>query len=605
MTTLDAPQAGGGVRDGLDDTERTRLHARPGVRRVLLTGLFVGLVALMLRAGPGSMTRTFPDLGDPVFIAWSLSWSAHAAVTQPLHLFDANIFWAHPLSLAYADSLLVVLPPFALVRALGGSAALGINALMFGLLVLSLASAYSLTRWLTGHTGAALVGAVAFTFSSYTLSHLSHPQLLLLGLFPLGFWLAFRWLERRGTADAVLLGVVNVAFFLGALYYAVVWAMCLAIVLCGWVLIARLRVGAGFWRGIAVAGAVSLLAVPFVVPYARLDQDRFLVPEWGLNPADVVTVAPGSILYSGLDDWSAQRGDRIEHSYFPGFVTLTLAVIGSSGLALAALRRRRRTNDAIASTPAVTVDGGVLEARRQYLWLLLIAGAASVVLALGPEVRGIPMPFRALHDHVPGFSGIRVAARLAVPGLLAGVVLAASGFAIVTRRLGPRATAAVAAVVVSLLVLELAAPLSRVELPTGRATLAVYRALAHRPAGAVAELPIKDPLVDGGAAWAYVEAPRMVYATEDWHPRVNGYSGGWPDGHLEDIRALNEFPSRRSLDAATRLRVRYVVLHTGSAAGYAQYSDGEVRALLRELPPGARAERFGRSWLVDLRAGAA
>ncbi|MCJ7670484.1 MAG: hypothetical protein MUP67_00335, partial [Acidimicrobiia bacterium] len=333
MTTLDAPEAPGAARNGFDDPERASRESRPAVRRVLLSVLFLGLVAFMLQVGSGSMTRTFPNLGDPVLYAWSLSWSAHAAVTQPLHLFDANIFWEHPLSLAYTDNLLVLLPPFALVRALGGSAALGINTLMFGLLTMSLASTYALTRWLTGRTGAAIFAAVAFTFSSYTLSHLSHPQLLLLGLFPLGFWLAFRWLERRRTVDAVLLGIVNVSFFLGALYYAAVWAVCLAIVLCGWVLLARLQVGAGFWRGIAVFGAISLLAVPFLVPYARLDQERALMPEWGLKPADVVTVAPGSNLYPGLDDWSARRSERGEHAYFPGFATLALAVVGASGLA--------------------------------------------------------------------------------------------------------------------------------------------------------------------------------------------------------------------------------------------------------------------------------
>ena len=36
------------------------------------------------------------------------------------------------------------------------------------------------------------------------------------------------------------------------------------------------------------------------------------------------------------------------------------------------------------------------------------------MLAIGPEVYGVTAPFGLLRDHVPGFSGIRVSARLAV-----------------------------------------------------------------------------------------------------------------------------------------------------------------------------------------------
>ena len=47
-----------------------------------------------------------PDLGDPVRTAWQVAYVGHAMLHDPLHLFDANVFYPHPLSLAFSDSLL-------------------------------------------------------------------------------------------------------------------------------------------------------------------------------------------------------------------------------------------------------------------------------------------------------------------------------------------------------------------------------------------------------------------------------------------------------------------------------------------------------------------
>src|SRR4051812_7066083 len=96
-------------------------------RRVLVGVLFAAVLAVMLRPGWHTLSATYPNLGDDVFLTWSISWTGHALVSNPLHLFDANIFWPHSDTLAYADNLMVLLPPFALVRALGGSWAFAMN----------------------------------------------------------------------------------------------------------------------------------------------------------------------------------------------------------------------------------------------------------------------------------------------------------------------------------------------------------------------------------------------------------------------------------------------------------------------------------------------
>ena len=46
------------------------------------------------------------DIGDPLLNAWILAWDAHALLADPLHLFDANIFFPEGNTLAYSEHLL-------------------------------------------------------------------------------------------------------------------------------------------------------------------------------------------------------------------------------------------------------------------------------------------------------------------------------------------------------------------------------------------------------------------------------------------------------------------------------------------------------------------
>src|SRR4030088_1573934 len=46
-------------------------------------------------------SRIAPDRGAPARPSWEVAWVGHAVLPQPLHLFDANVFYPHNLSLAF------------------------------------------------------------------------------------------------------------------------------------------------------------------------------------------------------------------------------------------------------------------------------------------------------------------------------------------------------------------------------------------------------------------------------------------------------------------------------------------------------------------------
>ena len=82
----------------------------------------------------------------------------------------------------------------------------------------------------------------------------------------------------------------------------------------------------------------------------------------------------------------------------------------------------------------------------------------------------------------------------------------------------------------------------------------------------------------------------MLYASIDWDPRFNGYSGFIPPGYAEDAAVLNTFPEPCAVSRARGLGLRWVLVHPEATAAV-----GTVPS----LPDGA-ASRHGRSWLVDL-----
>ena len=73
-----------------------------------MLALFVALAILHtwpLATAPGTLSRN--DNGDFILHEWIMAWVSHQVVTNPLHLFDANIFYPERYTLAYSDHLFV------------------------------------------------------------------------------------------------------------------------------------------------------------------------------------------------------------------------------------------------------------------------------------------------------------------------------------------------------------------------------------------------------------------------------------------------------------------------------------------------------------------
>jgi len=84
-----------------------------------------------------------------------MAWVAHQIVHDPLHLFDANIFYPERNTLAFSDAMLVPSAMIAPLVWLGVPHLLAYNLLLLSAFALSGAAMFALVRSLTGQTGAA------------------------------------------------------------------------------------------------------------------------------------------------------------------------------------------------------------------------------------------------------------------------------------------------------------------------------------------------------------------------------------------------------------------------------------------------------------------
>ena len=149
-------------------------------------GFFVALAVVHtwpLASAPGVLSRN--DVADTVLHEWILAWVAHQLITDPLRLFDANIFYPERYTLAYSDHLIVQSVMGAPLTWAGFSPVLVHNVVLIaGYALTGWTTAFVVARW-TANRPAGLLSGSLVAFSAFTLTRLPQIQDLHLEFFPL------------------------------------------------------------------------------------------------------------------------------------------------------------------------------------------------------------------------------------------------------------------------------------------------------------------------------------------------------------------------------------------------------------------------------------
>jgi hypothetical protein len=518
-----------------------------------------GLAALALFAAL-AVAHTWPlalapattgrvDHADTLLNAWILAWVPHALVTQPWHLFDANIFFPARDTLAFSEHLVVPAMLGAPLTWAGASPLLVHNVvLILGMALTGWAWCVLGWRWTRDAYAAVFIGTVA-AFNAHTLTRLPHVQAMHVEFLPFALLALDRLIANGPCVRRTL--TLALAFTAQALcsgYLLVLSAVALTVIA-----IARAgewAAGGRRWRFLGAAsgaGALSLVVLlPFLVPYMRVQRVEGLtrsldeVALYSAHPLDYLTTT--ARLH--FDAWS-HTFYRSTDALFPGVAVLVLVAW--------ALASRVAWRDVRA---------------RAMLALAVVAFVAS----FGPRVPG----YATAWEWIPLLQGIRGAARFGYLVTLGLGVVAGIGLA-QARALVPRR----AALALGLGAVVLAnADAWRAPLAFERfdGIPAIYDLLASEPGAVVVELPFPEPeRVDRNAR-------AVLASTRHWARLLNGYSGFTPASYVEHARALRGFPDERAWALLRARGVTHLVVQTpayDAAAIDTLLSDRRVRLVAR------------------------
>lgn len=334
--------------DGLgEETAISRLHRLAGLRftrELLVITAFCLFTAALTWPYVTRLRDAVVDPGDPYLISWVLWWDYHQTFNDPLHLFDANIFYPLRYTLAFTEHsyglALLFFPLFAL-----GLKPLTVHAIavFFGF-VLSGYGAFRLGRTLTGSATVGWVAGIVFAFVPYRFLLMSQVVYLFSPWIPLLFEALVLFARERTSKRAAWLGF---AFFMCGLT-TISWFVFSLIPFVVYAAILLTRYGLWrdrqFWRRGAVAlTTASVLLLPFMAPYvlvSRLYGFKRSIDEVKANsawPIHWLSVENRNKLWSKM-------GEGIPESYkfklFPGLLPILLSLTavfpGSSSTRIAA-----------------------------------------------------------------------------------------------------------------------------------------------------------------------------------------------------------------------------------------------------------------------------
>jgi len=573
----------------------------PELPRVEIAWVAVaGLLLAVLTSWPLVLhmsSRIAPDLGDPVRTAWQIAWVGHAMLHDPLHIFDSNAFYPHPLSLAFSDSLLGYGP-----AAFFGSGTVATlvryNLVFLWIWSFCFVGAYLLARELGLRRLGAAAAGLAFAYAPYRVTEAGHFQVISSGGVAFGLFLLLRG-YRRGSRKLVLAGwllsawQISLGFTLG-LQYAYLLALLALVVLVYWwrgrltpgpawqdesqplpqarpggrivphehddatpqpgrrarrrvrgALIPR-RLLAVTLIGVAVVGAVTVYEAR---PYLRVAA-LYPTAKRTLKEVETYSAGPAALLGASSENrvWGsvtsgmrAKVNSKNESVFFPGGLILVLALVG---VAAGAYTRRLRLS-------------------------LLLGIVVCSILALGLGLTGAGYPYRLLYDYAPGWDGVRVPGRIFTLATLMYALLAGTGAQVLVarvaawakrrRREGLPTSARVPKVALPALGLPALAGAVLLVGILGEGAGHLGHPVVPQPASA--EIGLPGPIIDLPTDGALDRV--WQYFSTDGFPKIANGESTFDIPAEDDLRGgMSGFPDRASVEKLRYYGIRTVVLHT-------------------------------------------
>lgn len=485
-----------------------------------------------LASAPGRYSRN--DNMDTQLNEWTMAWVAHQVVHDPVHLFDANIFYPEKHTLAFSENLFVQGVMAMPLYWAGVSPVAAFNIILIAGLALSAwAMWWVINKW-TGCFSAGVVAGSLVAFNANTLSRLVHIQAMHLEFFPLMLFALDQLLDRPRAKAALAMAGWFVLEALTSVYFLVFITIAAIAAVAArpsdWLKANR----GAFVKNVGLAAIVALvLLTPFLLPYlfASQEQDQFTrkldeVARFSAHWKNYLAAA--STLHMETLGWS--KGYATADFLFPGFTAIALTLV--SIFSMTAIKDRRAR-------------------------MALAFGVVSFALSFGPA---FPL-YGIFYKIFPLLHAIRGAARFGQMALAAIAMLSGFGLAWLTMKM-PRKAALALGIAASVFV-NVEAWRAPIGYCGTKENTSCHEFTEIAPIFATLNRPdvhaiVVFPFYPSNALQE--NARYMLQSTANWKPMLNGYSGYMPVSTFDHYRALRDFPSEASIAYLKKLGITHVLV---------------------------------------------
>lgn len=596
---------------------------RHGVEALLAFCFFSALSLIYMRPFPRVFRdHVTPDIGDPLFNLYILVWDRHQLLAGLPDLWNAPFFHPTRATLALSDYLIGPAVQALLLQGITGTSIGAYNLLLLSALPLSATAMFWVLRQAAASRLASFCGGLAFAFSPYHWSQLSHFQIFMIQWIPLVIWFWYRLLREPRLRYALAFLAFYTLHMTGGSYLAYMIHVPLVAIA------ASLAPANRSWlaprgRRILLLTLVAASAVAAAVFLPYLTADHGLDTTWGSGNYRVFGATSAALLTPSYHSpyFEAASGPLraiargyeanqwfAEKNLFPGLLPALLAL----GAMLSLLRRYRvapireipRRRRAVLAASALTCGlvfvasdlytlgwldgsrsmnarpgaaytlGGIAIGASLLCWLLLrrrwggnlpirwstMPPLDRAVLLVGAVCLALAFPvvYEPLARIVPGLGKMRVPSRFYVFTTLATAFFAARALDGLRARLSRGPAMAAGLAILATMSLELAPS----ALPWHRVPLpAEYPPVYHW-------LAESDNAEDVSALLELPMLPGadellyMLYSTAHWRPLVNGYSAHLPPTYLLAQETCSSgLPDPPCLELMRSLGVSHVIIH--------------------------------------------
>lgn len=507
--------------------------------------------------------------GDELLISWIMNWVIHALTTNPLQLFNTNIFYPYTNTLAYSDLHLISAIISSPAVWITGQPISAINFTFILSLILLPFGIFALSFYISKNFWTALISGLLVAFSPAVLDKKIHVQILAIEWITFAILSFLVYVETKKykyfvlscfffliqTLNSFMAGYFLVFFY--SIYFIYGWFTNKKNIL---LLINK--------KNILTVLATLLILVPFIIPYFKVSQEFNYKRDiresihFALQPEDLIYPSDDTRLSQFLKSLSNSANYPANAEIKPGYLGFVFSALSLMTIIYWFKNRKKKGMNIFT--------------------VFLISGILGLFLSFGPFLHlgrmtihnpfPIPLPYLPFYYLLPGFSGFRNSARFE----MMFIVFISIPIAIMLSQILKHQTIKMKTFTVLLLIgltmFEFNFPLKFFNVAQSKDFPKIFSYLKTIPTDSKI---IIMPIFNWNMWGAQIEIQREYYSTVAFAKMVNGASGFSPPPWQKMVEKLHDsFPDSNSVNTLQQMGVNYILIDSATYdKGYSENTE--------------------------------